>query len=368
MLKFIKGEKALLLSVITIIIVKLLAGNPYIGAVGHFGPLTGVVLVFTFLVIIYTATGVARHAERLAEKFGEPYGTIILTLSAVLVEVIMVMTMMLHGDQDPTVARDTIFSTLMILLNGLIGFTLLFGGLKYGEQRYNIKSSKAFLSMIFILVGLGLLLPDLIEPQSYGLFTIFLIVNSIALYLFFLFMQSGRQSYFFTYQQNTVPSMEKARNKIHSNSSINGLYHAMMLFFTLAAISILAEFFTVAIDDSIHLFKAPEALAGLITAIVILTPEGLTAVRAGLRNDMQRVINIVLGSSLSTVALTIPAVLLIGHIMHKEVLLGLPPVQAGILIISLLIASITESTGETNSLEGLIQLMLFCAFVFTMFI
>ena len=284
----------------------------------------------------------------------------ILTLSAVLVEVIMVMTMMLHGDQDPTVARDTIFSTLMILLNGLVGFTLLFGGLRYGEQRYNIKSSKAFLSMIFILVGLGLILPDLITPQSYGLFTIFLVVNSIVLYLFFLYMQSGRQSYFFTYQENTVPSMEKSHNKIHRNSSINGLYHGTMLFFALAAISILAEFFTVAIDDFIHHFQAPEALAGLITAIIILTPEGKTAVRAGLRNDMQRVINIVLGSSLSTVALTIPAVLLIGHIMHKEVLLGLAPIQAGMLIISLLIASITESTGETNSLEGLIQLMLFC--------
>ena len=368
MLKFIKGEKSLLLSVITIIIAKLLAENPYIGTVGHFGPLTGVVLVFTFLVIIYTAMGVARHAERLAEKLGEPYGTMILTLSAVLVEVIMVMTMMLHGDQDPTVARDTIFSTLMILLNGLIGFTLLFGGLKHGEQRYNIKSSKAFLSMIFILVGLGLLLPDLIKPQSYGLFTIFLIVNSIALYAFFLFMQSGRQSYFFTYRQNMASSMEKAHNKTHSNSSINGLYHAAMLLFTLTAISILAESFTVAIDDMIHHFHAPEALAGLITAIIILTPEGLTAVRAGLGNDMQRVINIVLGSSLSTVALTIPAVLLIGHITHKEVLLGLPPIQAGMLIISLLIASITESTGETNSLEGLIQLMLFCAFIFTMFI
>jgi Ca2+:H+ antiporter len=141
-----------------------------------------------------------------------------------------------------------------------------------------------------------------------------------------------------------------------------------MLFFTLAAISILAESFTVAIDDSIHHLRPPEALAGLITAIIILTPEGLTAVRAGLGNDMQRIINIVLGSSLSTVALTIPVVLLIGHITHKEVLLGLPPIQAGMLIISLFVASITESTGETNSLEGLIQLMLFCAFVFTMFI
>jgi Ca2+:H+ antiporter len=162
--------------------------------------------------------------------------------------------------------------------------------------------------------------------------------------------------------------MDKAHDKIHSNSSINGWYHAAMLFFTLAAISILAESFTVAIDDSIHHLRPPEALAGLITAIIILTPEGLTAVRAGLGNDMQRVINIVLGSSLSTVALTIPVVLLIGHITHKEVLLGLPPIQAGMLIISLFVASITESTGETNSLEGLIQLMLFCAFVFTMFI
>jgi Ca2+:H+ antiporter len=157
---------------------------------------------------------------------------------------------------------------------------------------------------------------------------------------------------------------EKEQNK----KKISLLYHGSLLAATLVVISIIAEEFAVAIDDSIDYLQAPQALAGLITASIILTPEGLTAVRAALRNDMQRVTNIILGSSLSTVALTIPAILCVSYFTGKQVTMALPPMQLGLLSISLLIASIAQVQGETSPIEGLIELMLFVAFVFLIFI
>ena len=140
----LRAESSFVLAVVMIGLAKLIASSPEIGEVGHFGPLTGVLLVLIFGVAVYAAIGVVGHAELLAEKYGEPYGTLILTLAAVTVEVVMLTTMVLHLDNNPTLARDTIFATVMILVNGLIGLSLLIGGIRYGEQRYNVKSSKAF--------------------------------------------------------------------------------------------------------------------------------------------------------------------------------------------------------------------------------
>ena len=121
----LRAESSFVLAVVMIGLAKLIASSPEIGEVGHFGPLTGVVLVLIFGVAVYAAIGVVGHAELLAEKYGEPYGTLILTLAAVTVEVVMLTTMVLHLDNNPTLARDTIFATVMILVNGLIGLSLL---------------------------------------------------------------------------------------------------------------------------------------------------------------------------------------------------------------------------------------------------
>src|SRR4051812_25155025 len=134
-----RAEAPLVLAVVSIVLVRLVADSTEIGPVGHFGILTEVALLYIFAVVIAAALGVVGHAELLAEKYGEPYGTLILTISAVTVEVVMLTTMVLHGDNNPTLARDTIFATVMILVNGLIGLSLLIGGLRYGEQRYNVK-------------------------------------------------------------------------------------------------------------------------------------------------------------------------------------------------------------------------------------
>src|SRR5712691_11132223 len=129
----LRAERSLALAAFSIVPLRLIADTQHIGEVGHFGFLTEFLLVYIFLVVVFAALGVVRHAERLAEKYGEPYGTLILTVSAVTVEVVMVTTMILHGENDPTLARDTIFATVMVLVNGLVGLSLLTGGLRYGE-------------------------------------------------------------------------------------------------------------------------------------------------------------------------------------------------------------------------------------------
>ncbi len=330
--------------------------------------LEGVIFLIIFAVIIYAAMGVVHHAELLAHKFGEPYGTMILTFSAVTVEIIMISAMMLHGDADPHIARDTIFSTLMILLNGLTGLIMLLGGLRYGEQKYNIKSTNSFFSMIFGLVGVGLLLPLVINPEHYHKFEYFLILLCALLYIFFLRMQSKEHNYYFKFEKPGEHSGLSNEKEAVQKKDISALYHTIMLVLTIVVISVMAEDLSVYVDDGISELGLPAGIAGLIIALIIVSPEGLTAIRAGLKDDMQRVVNISLGSMLSTVALTIPAVLIVGLFIKQDISLGLTPVQSAMVIISLLIGIQSCKDGESNALQGFIHFMLFITFVFLLFI
>jgi len=369
-----REEKSLLAAILAIALCFFVENTTYIGSAGSFGPLNDVFLVFSFGMVIWNSMAISRHAERLAKRLGDPYGTMILTLSAIAVEVVMVITMMTHGAADPQVGRDTIYSTLMILLNLVIGLSLFLGWLKFGEQRYNIRSSKSYLAMIFILVGLGMMFPNVMKHPNLHhqfLYSGFLIFQSLTLYLYFLKMQSGQLSYFFVNAPQSgllADSEEEIEEQAFDVSEISFRYHGAFLLLTLVTVSILAEFFAATIDVTIEHFHAPKALSGLITAVIILSPESLTAIRAAMNNQMQRVINIVLGSSLSTVALTIPAVLIFGAISGRTVILALQPPQMILLIISLLVFSISETSGETNPVEGLILLSVFAAFIVFIFV
>jgi len=365
----LRAESSLALATFSIVSLRIIADTPHIGEVGHFGFLTQFLLVYILLVVVFAALGVVRHAEPLAEKYGEPYGTLILTVSAVTVEVVMLTTMILHGENDPTLARDTIFATVMVLVNGLVGLSLLMGGLRYGEQRYNLKSSKAFLTMLFALTGLALILPDTLLPAQEPELKVFLVFASLLLYGFFLHVQTRKHAHFFTFDGSLAThhpfEPDRAANEPHE---IRGAYHAVMLVLTIVSISVLVEYLSIALDDTVEVLHFPAQLPALIVAIIIASPESLTAIRAALRDDMQRMINIALGSALSTIALTIPVVLVISFLVGREIVLGLTPAQAGLMVISLLVAGISEADGATSALEGLVQLVLFGAFILLVFV
>ena len=316
-----------------------------------------------FSVIIYSSMSVAHHAELLAEKFGEPYGTMILTMSAVVVEIVIISIMMLH-ENNPTLARDTIYSAIMLDINGLLGFAAIVGGLKYGEQAYNVDSSNTYLSMLMVALGVAMVIPYFIDPVRYDAFMLFNVVIFILLYLVFTRIQLKDHRYFFQYKA------EGAVEEPHPNGhgEINALYHTLLLLVSIVMIGLLSEILAVFMGNDIQYLGLPLALSAVGVAVISAAPELITAVRAALDNRMQTVINIALGASLATVLLTIPAVIVIGMMTGLEITLGLTPIQGVMLGLTLLVSMINFSDGETNMLEGFLHVVLFALFCFLLFV
>ena len=355
------GERALALAVPSAVVMAAFGGH--LLADLTLGARTAALFLWLFAVVLVCAFDVVEHAEALAHRYGEPYGTLILTLAAVSIEVIMISAMMLHQDPNPTLGRDTIYSTLMIIVNGLIGLAMLLGGLRYGEQQYNLKSSTSFFSVILVLVTVGLYLPKVVPAASRIGYEVFLIAVSCALYLLFLRIQTREHRYYFVSQASPG-----AGHGARPDDGAPGGYHAAVLLATLALIAYLAESLALILDAGVDQLHLPDEAASLVVALLILAPEGLTALRAGLANDMQRVVNICLGSALSTVSLTIPAVLIVGWWAGQRVTLGLSDVQAVMLGFSLLLGMSSYRSGETNVLQGAIHFALFAAFIVLIFV
>ena len=327
-----------------------------------------VVFLWLFAVIVWSAICVVRHADCLAIRLGEPYGTLILTLSAISIEVVMISTAMLHGANNPTLGRDAIFAVIMIALNGLVGLALLLGGMRHGEQYYNLQGVNSYLNVIMTLAVLGLVLPVFTlstkEPTFSTEQAIFLVVTSLLLYGIFLLIQTVRHRYYFIESADTVVEGESAHHSLKVRSIT---FHATMLLLYLLAVILLAEKFAIPLDNSIEQFHMPQAFGGAIIAVLVLSPEGLGAIRASLHNHLQRSINILLGSVLATIGLTIPAVLTIGLITKRTVTLGVQGGNLPLLLLTLAVSVVTFTSRKTNVLQGCIHLLLFAVFVLLIF-
>ncbi len=327
----------------------------------------GNIFGFTVLfgVIIYSSMNVAHHAEMLAEKFGEPYGTLILTISAVVVEIIIIVIMMMHS-HNPTLARDTIYSALMLDINALLGLSAIIGGIKYGEQPYNVDSSNSYISMILVAVGLAMVLPHFLPDRLDGIFSIFTIILFIFLYLVFTRIQVKSHSYFFKYIENKETEQSKTH---HNRDDINGYYHGFNLVLSIALIGALAEILSIFMNNNLSHFGLPLSIGAVGVALISASPEFIVAIRAALDNKMQTVINIALGASLATVLLTIPAVILIGKIIGgMNIELALTPAQSFMITLTLLVSMVNFNDGETNVLEGFLHIVLFVMFSFLLFV
>jgi Ca2+:H+ antiporter len=332
----------------------------------HVFPLVGI-FVWLFAVILWSAVCVVRHADCLAVKLGEPYGTLILTLSAISIEVVMISTAMLHGENNPTLGRDAIFAVIMIALNGLVGLSLVVGGLRYREQHYNIQGVNAYLNVIMALAVLGLVFPNFTTSTTGPTFSteqeIFFATVSLLLYGTFLLIQTLRHRGYFLDVKETVN-----RHSSHHVTRVRSTkFHAVMLLSYLAAVIFLAEKFAVPMDNSIEQFHMPQAFGGAIIATLVLSPEGLGGITASLHNQLQRSINILFGSVLATIGLTIPAVLLIGLLTKRPVALGLQGGNLPLLLLTLAVSVVTFTSRKTNVLQGCIHLLLFAVFVLLIF-
>ena len=327
-----------------------------------------VVFVWLFAVILWSAVSVARHADCLAIKWGEPYGTLVLTLSAIAIEVVMVSTAMLHGENNPTLGRDAIFSVMMIALNGFVGLSLLIGGLRHREQYYNLQGVNSYLNVIMTLAVLGLVLPDFTTTTTGPTFSIeqqiFLILVTVFLYAIFLVIQTMRHRGYFMESEQAGVTASSANHSLRVQATA---FHAPMLLLYLVVVILLAEKFAIPLDNSMEKFGLPQEFGGAMIAALVLTPEGIGAIQATLRNHLQRSINILLGSVLATIGLTIPAVLTISLLTKRPVTLGVQGGNLPLLLLTLAVSVVTFTSRRTNILQGCVHLLLFAVFVLLIF-
>lgn len=324
-----------------------------------------------FAVILWSAFGVVHEAEELADRLGEPYGTLILTLSIVVIEVALVAAVMLGAKAAPTLGRDTMFAVIMIVMNGLVGLGLILGGLRHHRQNYNLDGAGAYLAAIIPLTTIALIIPNFTTSTPDGSLTVVQAVAfsvlTVVLYGIFLLLQTGRHSDFFLDFVKPGADAPEAR-AAHPDAGRGAiLRHAGLLLVSLLPIVLLSKSLAAILDHGIKALGAPSALGGVIIAAIVFTPEGISAVKAIRRDQLQRAINLCLGAVTSTVGLTVPAVLAIGLISGQRVVLGLAPAEMAVLAMTLLLSVITFSRQGTTVLEGAVHLVVFFAYLTLIF-
>lgn len=331
--------------------------------------IAGALFTWLFIAILWGSFGVVRHADALAKSLGEPYGTLILTLSVTGIEVALISAIMLSGEAAPTLARDTMHAVLMLTLNGLVGLTMLLGGLIHREQDYNLQGARSFIAVLLPLAVITLLLPKFtvstdaptFSPLQEGFFA----VMSLLLYVIFLGVQTVSHSGYF--QEPRSNTLGTATFENDSSAPGSRIYHAIFLLATLVPVLLLAKRMATLVDFGMVNAGAPIALGGVVIALMVLTPEGLAALKAARHNQLQRSVNLLLGSALATIGLTVPAVLIISLVIGSPVTLGLDDASAVLLLLTLVMSTITFGGVRTGVLQGAVHLVLFLAYVFLIF-
>ena len=327
----------------------------------------GLVFAAILLLILFgTVFAAVHHAEVVAERIGEPFGTLLLTLSVTIIEVALIATIMLGEKAVTTLARDTVFAVVMIVCNGLVGVCILAGGLRYREQDIQVSGSSLYLSVLSVLATMTLIMPNftlttpgpVLSASQLG----FDSVVTILLYGVFLYTQTVRHRDYF------VAGAAAANHDGPPPSNRTIVLSTGLLLISLLAVVLLAKKFSQVVDAAAALIGAPPAFAGILVALLILLPEGVAAIAAARRNDLQKSINLALGSSLATIGLTIPAVAVATYELDMQLVLGLPPQEMVLLALTLLLSLMTLGSGRTNILFGLVHLVVFAVFMFMVFV
>lgn len=350
----------------------LLAGHE-VAAVAASG-LPGLVLLFLWLfaTVIGAGLSVVRHADHIAIRLGEPYGTLILTLAVTAIELIAISAMTLHGAEDAAtpgnpLVRDTIFAVVMIILNGMVGVSLLLGGWRHLEQTYNLQGANTYLGVIIPVTVLSLILPNFTQttpgPTLSAQQEIFLALTSVGLYVAFLAVQTSRHRSYFTLGD---PDHEAGHEAPHGTARPLAV-HILLLAAYMVPVVFLAEQLAEPVDSLLDALHAPAALGGVVVALLVATPEAVGAVRAAIADRLQRSMNIFLGSVLSTTGLTIPAMLALGQLTGQKFVLGLQNANAVMLLLTLTVSLVTFSSARTNVLQGAVHLVLFGAYILLIF-
>jgi Ca2+:H+ antiporter len=316
----------------------------------------GVALITTVFAAVY-------HAEVVAHRTGEPFGTLVLAVAVTIIEVALIVSVMVAAPAEKAgLARDTVFAAVMIVCNGIVGLCLLWGGARHHEQGFQVHGASAALAVLAALTTLTLILPNVTTTVPGPLFStsqlVFEGIISLVLYGSFVFIQTVRHRDYFL----PVGISDEAHAPLPANKT--AIVSAVLLLAALVAVVGLAKSLTPTLEIGLARLDVPKAVVGIVIAALVLLPEGLAALRAARVNRLQTSLNLALGSALATIGLTIPAVAVVSIALHQPIELGLGAKDQVLLALTLLVGVITLGTGRTTVHQGVVHLVIFAVFLF----
>jgi Ca2+:H+ antiporter len=326
------------------------------------------VLIVAGLLLAGAALAAVHHAEVVAHRVGEPFGTLVLALAVTVIEVALVVSMMLAGGPEKAaLARDSVYAAVMIICTGVVGACVLAGALRHREQSFRIEGAGPALAALVTLSTLVLVLPAFTTSAPGPIFSqaqlAFTALASLSLWGVFVFVQTVRHRDYF------LPA-EAADESAHAAPPTLGQAWTSfaLLFVSLVAVVGLAKVLSPAIESAVEAVGAPQAVIGVAIALLVLLPEAMAAVRAALADRLQTSMNLALGSALACIGLTIPAVALASTLLDLPLVLGLDPKDVVLLALTFLVASITLGAGRTHLMQGAVLIVIFAAFLFLTFV
>jgi Ca2+:H+ antiporter len=324
----------------------------------------GLVAAIAGLALLGTVFAAVYHAEVVAHRVGEPFGTLVLALAVTVIEAALIVSVMIAAPAENSgLARDTVFAAVMIVCNGIMGVCLLLGGARHYEQGFQIQGASAALAVLVALTSLVLILPNYATSALGPLFSasqlVFAGLVSLTLYGSFVFVQTIRHRDYFLPAQGDDEEMHAP-----PPTGKSAVLSLVLLLVSLIAIVGLAKILTPSVEFGVTRLEVPKAVIGIVIAGLVLMPECLAAVRADLRNRLQTSLNLALGSALATIGLTIPTVAAVSILLQQPLVLGLDAKDQVLLALTLLLGAITLSTGRTTVLQGIVHLVIFAVFLF----
>ena len=330
-------------------------------------------------VLIASVLAAVHHAEVIAHKVGEPFGTLILALAITVIEVSLIVSLMLsETNSGPSaLARDTVFAAVMIILTGIIGLCLFIGSFRFKEQVFVKQGVNASLITLLSISVLTMVLPNYttsgIGNQYSNSQLLFVAIVTLVLYAGFVAVQTVRHRDYFLPESNILPVIDKDKNEV-SDEDLNHVaapnirtatVSLLLLFIALAAVVLFSKKLSPAIEDIVINIGAPKSLVGIIIATVILLPEGMAAIKAVRKNRLQTSLNLALGSAIASIGLTIPSVAIVCVITGMKINLGIDAKSTVLMLMSIFIISISFNTNKTNVQQGIVLLVLFATYLFT---
>ena len=323
--------------------------------------------LISLVAILYSAFSVVRHADIFAHRLGEPYGSLILSLSVVILEVSLITAVMSSSpgvgengvDPYATLMRDTLYSLIMLVISGFVGISLLLGGRKFKTQHVNLGGVTQYTTAIIPLVLVVLILPSFMPGGTFSKGQLIVVAFlSAVLYAVFLVIQTRTHQNLFIYDHEDQDENHEGIPSPHSN-----LWHGIWLVIHLISVVAITKVDSAPLESLLDNLNAPKTLTGLIVAILIFAPEGLGAMRAVLNNKLQRAVNMYFGSVLATISLTVPAVVIISLLTGHQIVLGLPITDVVLLAGLFVLCQATFDSGRTNKVDGVAHLVIFGAFL-----